>query len=169
MATYRRDQDNWQNPEGRKARRSAGSAVNVNLKTGKALGITGSPSILAPRRRGDRIKRREFIAQISDRADHRRSPPPRKNRILRGRLRQRARRWCRMVWVEGGRDRVRAAALDPQRPLASIGSNDKCCPIAAVHLRLEDRRDRVVCGPRDRCGCRGPCAESGRSHLTTRP
>ena len=34
----------------------------INLKTAKALGLTVPPSATRPRRRGDRMKRREFIA-----------------------------------------------------------------------------------------------------------
>ena len=40
------------------------SNLAINLKTAKALGLTISPGAARPRRRGDRVKRREFITLL---------------------------------------------------------------------------------------------------------
>ena len=37
----------------------------INLKTAKTLGLALSPTLICPRRRGDRMKRREFITLLS--------------------------------------------------------------------------------------------------------
>jgi len=54
--------------------------------------------------------------------------------------------------------------LNPQPALSLCGRNWSFCPDADPQDHPLERRGRVVC-LRDRCGCRGPCADSGRSHL----
>ena len=46
---------------------------------------------------------------------------------------------------------------------------DGLCPTPAICDSRRERLNGWIAGLRDRCGCRGACADSGRSHLTTRP
>ena len=67
----------------------------INLKTAKALGLDVPPIAARPRRRGDRVRRREFITLLGGRRRHgrsprERSPSPRASRYLAAARRNRA-------------------------------------------------------------------------------
>ena len=65
--------------------------------------------------------------------------------------------------------RVPATAFGARQPMADDGAMGEDAPKPTPIITLTNDEVGWIAGLRDRCGCRGACADSGRSHLTTRP